>query len=80
MTPLTKLSQIKVGTKLKIIASTCEKDNYESVTVKRIIECDNRKEPVWTEILICRKNNYYFHFQNYLLGKSRWVEKVWVLK
>lgn len=70
---LTSLKQLKVGTRLKIVGRH-ENDNYGSVSVKKIINCDT-----WHEILINRSKNYYFHFENYLAGKSNWVKEVYVL-
>lgn len=74
MKKLTSLKQLKVGTKLKIVGKH-QNDNYGSVSVKKIIDCGT----TWHEILINRSQNYYFHFENYLLGKSLWVKEVYVL-
>ena len=78
MTPLTSLNQLKIGTRLKIVGKH-KSDNYGSVSVKKIIECAGQDGRWWTEILINRRRNYYFHFENYLAGKSNWVDKVYVL-
>ena len=79
MTKLTSLDQLKVGSRLRIVGKS-ESDNYGSVSVKKIIICkrDNPSES-WHEILINRSKNYYFHFENYLSGKSQWVKEVYVL-
>ena len=77
-TPLTSLDQLKVGTRLKIIGKS-PKDSYGSVSVKKIIECAGQDGRWWTEILINRSRNYYFHLENYLAGKSQWVDKVFVI-
>jgi len=73
MERLMSLSQLKVGTRLKIVGHS-ESDNYGSVSVKKIIDCNS-----WHEILINRRKNYYFHFENYLEGKSNWAKEVYVL-
>lgn len=78
MRKLTALDEIKVGTKLKIVAKS-QKDCYGSVSVKRIIRCENQLDKIWHEVIINRKMNYYFHFENYLAGKSNWVVEVYVL-
>jgi hypothetical protein len=80
MIELTCLSQLKVGTKLKIIGKN-DGDSYGSVSVKAILHCTalNGDRDNWTEILINRKKNYYFHLENYLAGKSHWVNKVYIL-
>lgn len=70
---LTSLDQLKVGIKLKIVGKH-PSDNYGSVSVKKIIDCGT-----WHEVLINRTKNYYFHFENYLKGKSMWVKEVYVL-
>lgn len=82
MKELNSLSQLSVGTKLKIIGKST-KDSYGSVSVKKIIFCEAHPSSGsgnWHEILINRKRNYYFHLENYLAGKSQWVEKVFVLE
>lgn len=80
MIELTCLSQLKVGTRLKIIGKH-PSYNYGSVSVKKIIYCTalNGDRDKWTEILINRKKNHYFHLENYLAGKSYWVNKVYIL-
>jgi hypothetical protein len=85
MKKLESLSQLKVGTKLKIIAKN-EEHCYNSVSVKKIIEMrkfnketQTFSEPYDYEILINRKRNYYFSFNNYLAGTSLWVKEVYVL-
>lgn len=77
MERLTNLNQIKLGTRLKLIGVS-PKDSYGSVSVKRIIKCDNRTRS-WNEILINRRKNYYFDFELYLEGKS-WVKEAYVLE
>ena len=73
MSKLTSLDQIKVGSRLKIVGKS-ESDSYSSVSVKEVIDCGE-----WHEILINRSKNYYFHFENYVAGKSQWVNEVYVL-
>lgn len=85
LTPLTSLDQLKVGTRLKIIAKS-DSDCYNAVSVKKIIEMKryNRETDTWSapydyEILINRSRNYYFSMENYLAGKSNWVKEVYIL-
>ena len=78
MKALKKLNQLKKGTKLKIIAE-CKKDCYGSVSVKEILKMEGPDGKKWTEILINKSKNYYFHFEYYLAGKSQWVKEVYVL-
>jgi hypothetical protein len=78
MVELKSLSQLEVGTRLKIEGKS-PKDSYGSVSVKKLIRCEN-SEGVWHEVLINRSKNYYFHLENYLAGKSQWVSKVYVLE
>lgn len=73
MVLLTSINQLKIGTRLKIVGKH-NTDDYGSVSVKKIIDCGT-----WTEILINRSKNCYFHFDNYLAGKSQWVKEVFVL-
>lgn len=84
MTPLTNLNQLKVGTKLRIVAKS-ERDCYGSVSVKRLIQMYEYLGPttrgplIDTEILINKSKNYFFSFETYLNGKSNWVKEVYVL-
>lgn len=78
MRKLTSLKQLKVGAKIKIVGRHSG-DNYNSTSVKKIISCEKDNGEIWHEILINRKKNYYFHFENYLQGKSLWVKEVFVL-
>jgi hypothetical protein len=79
MVKLQSLDQLKVGTKLKIVGLDAS-DNYGSISVKKILYYKplNGDAP-WTEILINRRKNFYFHFENYLKGESNWVKEVYVL-
>ena len=86
MEKLTSLDQLKVGTKLKIVAKY-DKYSHKSISVKKIIpmrrynrETDQWSEPYDHEILINHKNNYYFSMNNYLKGESNWVKEVYVLE
>lgn len=76
MERLTSLSQIRVGSRLKIVGRS-EKDSYGSISVKKIIKCETPDDQ-WFEILINRTKNYYFHFGMYLAGQS-WAKDVFVL-
>lgn len=77
--PLINLDQLKVGTRLRIVGKS-EKDSYGSISVKKIIKCSGDDGRTWHEILINKSQNYYFHFENYLAGKSMWVAEVYVLE
>lgn len=78
MKELKAKSQLKIGTKLKIVGHS-ESDNYGSISVKKLIECESNDGRKWTEVLINRSKNYYFHLEYYLAGKSLWVKEVFVL-
>lgn len=77
MKRLEAISEVEEGSRLKIVGK-CEKDNYDDVTVKRIIHCENSKR-VWDEILLCKKNNYFFNVDMYLRGAS-WAQDVYILE
>lgn len=80
MTPLVSLAQLQLGTRLKIVGKH-PSDNYGAISVKKIITCTLPcSNEAWHEILINRTKNYYFHFENYLAGKSLWVKEVYVLE
>lgn len=84
MEKLTSLSQLKIGTKLKIIAKS-ERDCYGSVSVKKLIPMfhyigpSERGPQFDTEILITRSKNYFFSMDSYLKGESQWVKEIFVL-
>ena len=83
MNKLTSLDQLKVGTKLKIVAKS-ERDCYGSISVKKLIPMHeylgpNKRGPITdTEILINHTKNYYFSFNNFIKGES-WAKEVYVL-
>ena len=77
MNELKYLNQIKVGSKLKILG-ICKDDDYISISVKKIIKCEN-KDRTWHEVIIDKTKNYYFDFERYLEGKSRWVSMIYVI-
>jgi hypothetical protein len=66
---VTKAGQLKKGDKIKIIAKS-QKDNYESITVKKVIETDYGEE-----IILNLKRNYYYVTRMMLAGES-WAVKV----
>jgi hypothetical protein len=66
---VTKAGQLKKGDKIKIIAKS-QKNNYESITVKKVIETDYGEE-----IILNLKRNYYYVTKMMLAGES-WVMKV----
>lgn len=84
MTKLTSLSQLRVGTKLKIVAK-CEKYSHGSISVKKLIKMwsDCGDGSVYgkqdTEILINRTKNHFFSMNAYLANDSQWVKEVYVL-
>lgn len=85
MEKLTSLDQLKVGTKLKIVAES-EKYCMGSATVKELIKMWNEHGdgslpsagPKDTEILLNKRKNIYFSMNKYLMGKS-WVTEAFVL-
>ena len=86
MDKLTSLSQLKVGTKIKIVAKNGNQ-SYNSVSVKKLIPMRRYdkfsgmwSEPYDYEILINRKRNYYFSFNNLMIGESQWVAEVYVIE
>jgi hypothetical protein len=66
---VTKAGQLKKGDKIKIIAKS-QKDNYESITVKKVIETDYGEE-----IILNLRRNYYYVTRMMLDGES-WAVKV----
>lgn len=83
MVELTSLDQLKIGTRIQIIAKC---DKYSEITsVKNLIPMRQFKNGKWskvydTEILTNRRRNHYFSFSRYIKGKSNWVKKVYVLE
>lgn len=81
--PVTKKSQLKEGSVIKIVG-IAPKNSYNRITVKKVLKMkslNNRKQ--WTEILINKKKNYYFHLDAYLSGEStfgKWVKELYVRK
>lgn len=67
---LTDLSQIEVGTCLKIIGKS-KTDCYKSIKIKEILV--NIED---TEIIINKEKNYYFNFRMYMEGKS-WASEIY---
>ena len=78
MEKLTSLEQLQVGTRLKIVGKSST-DSYESISVKKLIPMEGDDGRKWTEVLINKTYNYYFHLENYLAGYSQWVKEVFVL-
>lgn len=77
MKKLKNINEVKEGDILKIVGK-CEKDNYESVSIKRIIHLKNKLRE-WDEIILCKKNNNFFNFDMYLKGAS-WVEQAYIIE
>lgn len=79
--PVTSKSQLKKGSVLKIIGIN-PKNSYDEITVKKVLEMNGPRRQ-WTEILINKRKNYYFHLDAYL-GKEvtwgKWVDKLYVKK
>lgn len=84
MTPLTSLSQLKVGTFIKIVAKS-DKYSHKSISVKKLIKMktEHGDGSVYgkddTEVLTNRSKNHYFSLNAYLAGESQWVKEVYVL-
>ena len=86
MNKLISLDQLKVGTYLKIIGRNERRDSHEKVSVKKLIPMmkytDETRTTTFlsdTEVLISKKNNYYFSLGLYLEGKSSWAKEIYVL-
>lgn len=83
MVLLERLDQLKIGTKIKIVAKS---EKYSCVTsVKKLIKMWNEhgdgsvygKQD--TEVLVNRTKNHYFSLNAYLANDSQWVKEVYVL-
>lgn len=84
MEKLISLSQLKVGTRLKIVAKS-EKYSHKSISVKKLIKMwsGHGDGSVYgkqdTEILVNRSKNHYFSMNAYLDNNSGWVKECFVL-
>ena len=72
MKKITAAGQLKKGDHIKIVARA-EKDNYDSVTVKKVIETDYGEE-----IIVNSRRNYYFVTRMMVRGDS-WAGEVFKL-
>jgi len=85
MKKLESLDQLKVGTKLRIIAK-CEKYSHKSISVKKLIPMKSQygDGSVYgendTEILVNRTKNHFFSMNAYLANDSQWVKEIFVLE
>lgn len=73
MKELTKEGQLKVGGKIKIVGKNKNRDSYESVIIKDIVD-----NGFGEEVIINKRKNFYFMTLSYLDGSS-WCEKVFEL-
>jgi len=69
--PVTKESQLKKGTTIKIVGLNSE-DSYKWITVKEVLYMKNRDGKKWIEILINKKKNYYFNLTAHLNDEPMW--------
>lgn len=80
--PVTKKSQLKEGSIIKIIG-IAEKNSYKRITIKKVLKMKSANGHKWTEILINKKKNYYFHLDAYLKNEpamGKWVKELYVRK
>lgn len=83
MSKLERLDQLRVGTRIKIVAKS-ERDSAVT-SVKKLIKMwsENGDGSVYgkqdTEILVNRTKNHYFSMNAYLANDSQWVKEVYVL-
>lgn len=82
MTLLTDVNQLRVGTRIKIIAN---REEYSQTTsVKEVIDMKHRSLcPIGQtdkEIIINIKKNRFFSMNSYLIDKTSWVKEVYVLE
>jgi hypothetical protein len=83
MKRLESLDQLRVGTRIKIVAK-CEKFSV-TTSVKKLIKMWSERGDgsVYgkkdTEVLVNRTKNHYFSMNAYLANDSQWVKEVYVL-
>lgn len=68
--PVTKVSQVKKGTKLKIIGKN-PRDSYKWITAKEILRMENSQRK-WIEVLVNKKKNYYFNLTAWVYDQPMW--------
>jgi hypothetical protein len=80
---VTSLDQLKVGTKIKLVAKS-EKWSVRATTIKQLIKMKNEHGDGSihgvndTEVLIDKRKNRYFSFNSYL-AKDSWVKECYLL-
>lgn len=78
--PVTKKSQIEAGSILKIVGF-CEKNSYKRIRVKQVLQMTSTSGKCWTEVVINKRKNYFFHLDAYLNGEEtwgKWVKELYV--
>ena len=80
--PVTKESDLKAGTTIKIVGIS-DKDSYKWITVKKVLHMNAGDGRKWIEILINKKKNYYFNLTAYLNDVpmwGKWVKELYYKK
>ena len=80
--PVTRESQLKEGSIIKIVGFV-PKNSYNRISVKKVLKYNCSDGSKWTEILINKKKNYYFHLGAYLHNEDtwgKWVKELYVRK